>query len=878
MTGSEIRSRFLKYFEEHGHRVVKSSPLLPKDDPSLLFTNAGMVQFKRVFTGDEQRDYPRAASSQKCVRAGGKHNDLDNVGFTARHHTFFEMLGNFSFGDYFKRDAIQMAWELLTEGYGLPADKLYATVYRDDDEAFDLWRTVVGLPEERVSRLGDEDNFWAMGDTGPCGPCSEVLIDQGPEMGCDRPDCAPGCDCDRYLELWNLVFMQFNRDETGKLTPLPKPSIDTGLGLERLTAVLQGKRTNFDSDLFSHIMQAIGERSGRTYGADHKEDICFRVIADHARATAFLISDGILPSNEGRGYVLRRIMRRAIRFGSKLGMHDPFLSDIAMAVMDSMSGAYPELLPSKEFVSKIVQGEEKRFFQTLENGLSLLYGEIAKLQGEAKVLAGDVAFRLYDTFGFPLDVLNDVGREEGFSVDMDAFHAAMEKQREMSRKSWKGSGELEIPEVYRALLGQGVATEFVGYDHGACSARVEALVMDGKAVERASAGDEVEILLDRTPLYGEAGGQVGDRGMIRSSQVEIEILDSSKHAGQLIVHRGRVDKGEIHKGDSVEAVTDSERRMRTARNHTATHLLHSALRSLVGDHVKQAGSLVSPERLRFDFAHFEALDNKVLEAVEDLVNEGIRKDDPVTTVETDMEQAVESGAMALFEERYGDRVRMVTVGEASVELCGGTHVRRTGEIGFFKILSESSVAAGVRRIEAVTGSDALLVVRRMEHDLREAASLVKARPEELKSRIEKLLANQKKLEKDLHAARMGGAVDVLGEVLQQVKKVNGIPVVGAQVELSDPKELRDLGDRVRDRLKSGVAVLGAVSDGKAILLALVTKDLTDRLHAGKIIGKVVAKVGGKGGGRPDMAQAGGPQGERLAEALDGVYTAVEESL
>ena len=878
MTGNDIRSLFLKFFEDRGHRVVKSSSLLPQDDPTLLFTNAGMVQFKRVFIGEERRDYSRATSSQKCVRAGGKHNDLENVGQTARHHTFFEMLGNFSFGDYFKRDAIRMGWELLTEGYGLPADKLYATVYLEDDEAYELWKTEVGVPEERISRHGEKDNFWAMGDTGPCGPCSEILIDQGPEMGCGRPDCAPGCECDRYLELWNLVFMQFNRDESGVMTPLPKPSIDTGMGLERLAAVLQGKKNNFDTDLFAPIMKAIEARSGCAYLEDAKKDISFRVIADHARAALFLISDGILPSNEGRGYVLRRILRRAVRYGTSLGMHDPFLHDIAGAVIEVMGGQYPELVQSREFVAKVVQAEEKRFFQTLENGLSVLNDEMSKLDKDHGVLPGEVAFRLYDTFGFPVDIVNDVGREEGFIVDQKGFEAAMDRQREQSRKSWKGSGDAEIPEAYRNLLGQGMASEFLGYELSATAAKVVALVSNGKAVDRVEAGDEVEVILDRTSLYGEAGGQVGDRGVIRSQGCELEVTDSVKYGGQLIAHRCKVSKGSLSVGEEVEAVAESEWRMRTARNHTATHLLHAVLRSVLGDHVKQAGSLVSPERLRFDFVHFEHIDSELLHRIEEEVNEAVRSDYDVTTAITSMEEAIESGAIALFEERYGEEVRKVSVGDFSTELCGGTHVTRTGEIGFFKLVSETGVAAGVRRIEALTGSGADAYVRNIEDEMRRIGSLVKAPSGEIRAKIERIVANQKKLEKELQTARMGKTRDVLGDLLEQVRKVDGVSVLAARVEMPGPKELRELGDRVRDRLGSGVAVLGTVQEGKAILLSLVTKDLSKTLHAGKIVGRVAELVGGRGGGRPDMAQAGGPNADQLNEALEQVYTIVEEHL
>ncbi len=877
MTSNEIRARFLDYFAQRNHRVVKSSPLLPKDDPSLLFTNAGMVQFKRVFLGDEKRDYVRASTSQKCVRAGGKHNDLENVGYTARHHTFFEMLGNFSFGDYFKREAIHFAWELLTEGYGLPKDKLYASVFRDDDDAYDIWHKDVGLPEDRIIRLGEKDNFWAMGDTGPCGPCSEILIDQGPEMGCDRPDCAPGCDCDRYLELWNLVFMQYNRDETGVMKPLPRPSIDTGMGLERITAVLQGKKTNFGTDLFSSIFRRLEGISGKQYGDDTKSDLSMRVIADHIRSVTFLISDGIFPSNEGRGYVLRRILRRAVRYGKAIGLDKPFMFDLSKEVVETMQGAYPELAGSHDFVSKVILNEEERFLQTLENGLALLYDQIeAFRKRNVTALPGELAFKLYDTFGFPLDVLFDVGREEGFTVDQAGFTREMEKQRERSRKSWKGSGEQEIPEVYRDLLSKGVQTPFLGYHQQRTSAKVLALVTAGGPVNGIGEGDAAEVVLDRTTLYGESGGQVGDVGVIRTPKALMEVGNTVKYAGELVVHHGVMKKGGLSVGDDVEVAYEEEIRGNTARNHTATHLLHAALRKILGTHVKQAGSLVAPDRLRFDFSHFQAIDDETLRAVEDEVNRAIWKNMTVGTTEMDMEEAAKTGAMALFEERYGDRVRMVSIADFSAELCGGTHTSTTGEIGLFKILSESSVAAGIRRIEALTGPGAMDYLRAGERALKQVASLVKAGPEDVVDKVEKLLARQRGLEREIADLKVQDAAKGIDGLLEQVREINGVPLLATEVSVSDHRQLRELGDRIRDRMKSGVMVLGAAVDGKAVLLAMVSPDLTARFHAGNIVGEAARKVGGKGGGKPAMAQAGGPDKEHIAEALEEVRRLLRE--
>jgi len=871
MTANEIREKFLNYFAGANHRIVKSSSLLPKDDPTLLFTNAGMVQFKRVFLGEEKRDYARATTSQKCVRAGGKHNDLENVGHTARHHTFFEMLGNFSFGDYFKREAIRFSWELLTEGYGLPKDLLYVSVFRDDDEAYDIWKKDIGHPEQRIIRMGEKDNFWAMGDTGPCGPCSEILIDQGPDMGCDRPDCAPGCECDRYLELWNLVFMQYNRDESGTMTPLPKPSIDTGMGLERISAVLQGKKNNYDSDLFSGIFAELEKISGKSYGADSKIDLSMRVIADHVRSVTFLIADGIFPSNEGRGYVLRRILRRALRYGKAMGMDKPFLHDLSGSVVETMKSAYPDLVGSHDFVSNLIFSEEERFLQTLENGLSLLYDQVETLRGKgARTLPGELAFKLYDTYGFPLDILFDVGKEEGFEVDQAAFNQEMEKQRARSRKSWKGSGEAEIPEVYRELLGRGVQTPFEGYGKRLVEATALALVKDGEEVKELREGETGEVVLDRTTMYGEAGGQVGDVGVIQSSGATMEVENTVKYAGALVAHRGPIKSGTLKAGDRVDVYYIEEARASTARNHTATHLLHAALRKILGTHVKQAGSLVSPDRLRFDFTHFASIDEETLLKIEDEVNSAIWHNIEVSTREMDMEEAMRTGAMALFEERYGDRVRLVSISDVSAELCGGTHAGRTGDIGLFKIISESSVAAGIRRIEALTGPGAMAYLKDRDRQLKEISTLLKAGQEDLPARIDKLLSRQRSLEKEIEQLKSKETAKGVEQILDKAREVKGVQLLATQVEAAGPKELRELGDRIRDKMKSGVIVLGSEADGKAILLALVTPDLTSRYQAGKIIGQVAKAVGGRGGGKPDIAQAGGPQKENLPKALEEV--------
>jgi alanyl-tRNA synthetase len=878
MKASDIRAGFLDFFKAREHTIVKSAALVPKDDPTLLFTNAGMVQFKRVFTGEEKRDYHRAVTSQKCVRAGGKHNDLENVGYTARHHTFFEMLGNFSFGDYFKKGAIEFAWALLVDGFNLPADKLYATVYNDDDEAYELWQTVVGLPPQRIYRLGEKDNFWAMGDTGPCGPCSEILIDQGESLGCGRPDCEPGCDCDRYLELWNLVFMQFDRDASGNMTPLPKPSIDTGMGLERISAVVQGVLSNFETDLFMPLIEHVQEMSGVGYVSQAEllqsgregpqTNVSLKAVADHARALTFLIGDGILPENIGRGYVLRRILRRAVRHGRLLGIEKPFLHKISGHVIDLMSDAYPELVDGRSFIQKIILNEEERFSETLDHGLKLLSDEIDLLkQNNGVVISGDVAFKLYDTFGFPLDLTADVARESGFGVDTVGFEAAMSEQKAQSRASWKGSGEAAVPPAVNELTARRFTVDFVGYVRTREEAELTLIMKGGQKVDTAGQGDDVELVFTATPFYGESGGQAGDTGRIRTNTALVTVTDTVRYPGNIVVHVGHVETGSIKTGDVMTLEVDEALRADTRRNHTATHLLHRILRQELGDHVKQAGSLVNPDRLRFDFTHFESIPQETLAKIERRVNDVIRENLPVVTQVMSMEEATATGAVALFEERYGDTVRVVSVGDFSMELCGGTHCRRSGDIGAFLIVAEGSVAAGVRRLEALTGRASIEAIQNRLGALRSISDRLKVSPDLVPERLDKIMARQKELEKQIEKGMHQTSKDHTAEALQQVKIVNGVNFLAAKVQVDNPKALRELGDKTKDKLKSGVIALAAESGGKALLLTIVTPDLQKRFHAGNIIKELAAVVGGGGGGRPDMAQAGGPKPEHIDAAL-----------
>jgi alanyl-tRNA synthetase len=876
MTGNEIREKFLTFFKKNNHAIIEDSSLIPQDDPTLLFTNAGMVQFKRVFMGEEKREYTRAATCQRCVRAGGKHNDLENVGHTARHHTFFEMLGNFSFGDYFKEEAIQMAWEFLTVDLGLPKEKLWISVFEDDDEAFSLWEKIEDLPKGRIVRLGEADNFWSMGDTGPCGPCSEIHIDQGPEVGCGSPDCKMGCDCDRYLELWNLVFMQFYRDETGKMTPLPKPSIDTGMGLERVAAVVQGKQTNYDSDLFTPIISSIATLCSKPYGEDKRTDTAMKVIADHCRATAFLVADGMLPSNEGRGYVLRRIMRRAVRFGRSLGLERPFLAEITAEVVKNMQQAFPHLSEAAGLLAKVVHNEEERFRETLDNGLVMLNTEIKRLQKEGSAsVPGDFIFKLYDTYGFPVDIVRDVALEQELTIDEPGFTRAMEEQRTQSKKSWKGGSLAVMSAGVKKLVNEGHKTVFVGYKSHRENSIIKGLLDHaGETVFKATQGESVSIFCPETPFYAEAGGQIGDQGEINGPNGKAKVVDTVVVADGIILHEAEIIEGDLSIDDQVELKVMEGRRQRIASNHSATHILHAAMKSVLGDHVKQSGSLVTPKRLRFDFTHFSPISRKELVRIEKLANEEIRANSPLNTVMLEKEEAIQSGAVALFGEKYGDKVRVVSIGNFSKELCGGTHVRATGEIGLLKITAETSIAAGVRRIEAVTGPEAINIFQSREMQLAELATLLKVPAENLGAKIEKLLSAQKELEKEVSRLTAKLTLGDIDGIINNAKMVGDIRVVVSRVVLDSPKTLREMGDKIRDKLGSGIVVLGGEYQGKAALLAMVTKDLTGTYKAGNIIKEVSALVGGSGGGRPDMAQAGGPNPDKLNDALRAVFDIV----
>ncbi|NLN59953.1 MAG: alanine--tRNA ligase [Deltaproteobacteria bacterium] len=869
MTGSEIRESFLKYFEGKGHTRVPSGSLVPKDDPTLLFTNAGMVQFKNCFLGLEDRGYRRATSSQKCVRAGGKHNDLENVGVTSRHHTFFEMLGNFSFGDYFKQEAIAWAWAYLTEVLQLPKDRLWITIYKNDDEAFKIWHEEIGVPLERIVRMGEKSNFWMMGDTGPCGPCSEILYDQGREAGCGRPTCDVHCDCDRHLEIWNLVFTQFDRDSAGNLTPLPNPNIDTGMGLERLTAVMQGVMSNYDTDMFQDIIRYMEEISGKRYGTDEEQDVSIRVIADHSRAVTFLIGDGILPSNEGRGYVLRRILRRAARHGKLIGVHRPFLHDAAGIVINGMKDAYPDLLEKTTYIRKVILNEEQRFGETLGSGLKILQEEIASLKTSGTwVIPGATVFKLYDTYGFPTDLTEDIVRKDGFSLDMAGFTQAMARQREKARESWKGSGEEAVSEIYQKLAVEGISTRFVGYEgrvHGATP--VLAILKNGRKIDVLQQGETGEIILGETPFYGETGGQVGDTGTMEGQDSVFDVLDAKRPLPDLISHVGEVKKGTIRVGDTLHLRVDDELRRATEANHSGTHILQAALKAVLGDHIKQSGSLVTPDRLRFDFTHFSRIEDEDLARVERLCNRIIRRNLPVGTTVMALDEAVRAGATAVFDEKYTNEVRVVSMGDVSMELCGGTHVSRTGDIGLLKIIHESAIAAGVRRIEALTGREAIRHVQKMEEELKKTAGILRTSPLETADKAEKMLRYQKDMEREIETLKEKMAVRDSSDLTTQTKNIKGIPVLTSVVDAPDAKRLRDFGDKLRDRMSSGIILLGCVADGKAMLLCIVTKDLSARYHAGNLIKEIAPLVGGSGGGRPDMAQAGGTKPENLREAL-----------
>ena len=872
MKSAEIRKRFLDYFARQGHEVVASSPLVPANDPTLLFTNAGMVQFKDVFLGLEKRPYSRAASSQRCVRAGGKHNDLENVGYTARHHTFFEMLGNFSFGDYFKREAIRYGWEFLTEDLGLPGERLWVTVYEEDEEAEAIWLNEIGVDPRQFRRLGADSNFWAMGDTGPCGPCTEIFYDHGPDVP-GGPPGSPDEDGDRYVEIWNLVFMQYERAADGTMKPLPKPSVDTGMGLERIAAVMQGTYNNYQIDLFQSLMKAAAAATG----VKASETPSLRVIADHIRACAFLIVDGVVPSNEGRGYVLRRIIRRAIRHGYKLGQQEPFFHQLVATLDAEMGEAYPELTKAADRVARVLLQEEQRFAETLDQGMGLLETAIEGLSG--KVIPGETAFKLYDTFGFPLDLTADIARERGLSVDEAGFARAMEAQRERGRAA-SVFGANESMALAASLQAEGVEippTEFVGYDGDTAEAKAGPIVVDGKPAASAAEGDQVTVFLDRTPFYAESGGQVGDTGTLTAGGFEMEVTDTQK-VGKAHGHIGRVVSGRLSAGDTVTATIDRARREAIVLNHSATHLLHAALRTVLGDHVTQKGSLVAPDRLRFDFSHHQPVTADELEQIEALVNEQIRRNAEAETAVMDFDAAVAAGAMALFGEKYDARVRVLRIGDFSTELCGGTHVTRAGDIGLLKITSEAGIAAGVRRIEAVTGDRALAWVRAGESALGRIAGMVRATREEAEDKVRHLLDRSRQLERELEQLKARLASGQGSDLADRATEVGGIKVLAARVDGADPKALREAVDRLKQRLGTAVVVLGSVEDDKARLVAGVTGDVTDRIKAGALVGEIAPLVGGRGGGRPDMAQAGGSDPAGMDAALERVPAYVAEQI
>lgn len=874
MTSADIREAFLSYFESKQHQRVASSSLIPGNDPTLLFTNAGMVQFKDVFLGQESRPYVRATTSQRCVRAGGKHNDLENVGYTARHHTFFEMLGNFSFGDYFKRDAIKYGWEFLTspQWMNLPAEKLTVTVYADDVEAYDIWKDEMGIPVERIIRIGDNkggkyasDNFWAMGDTGPCGPCTEIFFDHGADIWGGPPGSAEE-DGDRFIEIWNIVFMQYERTADGKMTPLPKPSVDTGMGLERISAVMQGVHNNYEIDLFQHILNAAAEVTG----IPDKKNQSLRVIADHIRSAAFLIVDGVVPSNEGRGYVLRRIMRRAIRHAHKLGVRGAFFYKLVKPLAEVMGEAYPELLSAVGQIEKVILAEEEQFAKTLDNGMQVLQEVLANLEGD--VIPGDVVFKLYDTFGFPVDLTNDIAREQDIKLDEAGYEKAMNEQRKRSQAA--GGFSHDYTKDFK-LDGM---TDFTGYSDLTGSVKVVAVYKDGALVDVLNADEQGIVILDKTPFYAESGGQVGDVGYLAANGVKIEVRDVSK-ASNHHLHHVVVLNGSVKKGDNLTANVDASLRQAIALNHSATHLLHAALREVLGDHVSQKGSLNDSQRLRFDFSHFEGITPAQLETIENRVNEQIRLNSPVETTVTDMDSAVKRGAMALFGEKYGDNVRVLNMGNGfSVELCGGTHAKRTGDIGVMRLVSESGVAAGVRRIEAVTGINALAFDRANEQQLEAIGGLLKTRPDSILGKLEQLLASQKKLEKELQQLKAKLATSSGGDLASTAKVIHGIKVLAAKIEGADRKSLLATMDQMKSKLGSAVVLLATVDDKGVALVAGVTKDLVDKIKAGDLMQDAAARLGGKGGGRPDSAQGGGPDETALPSVLDGVYSWVESRL
>jgi len=865
MTSAELRAAFLEFFRQRGHAVRPSSSLIPGNDPTLLFTNAGMVQFKDVFLGREKLDFTRAATSQRCVRAGGKHNDLENVGYTARHHTFFEMLGNFSFGDYFKKDAIHFAWDFLTKELGIPAERLWVTVFDEDSEAEAIWLEDVKVDPQRFSRIGAKDNFWSMGDVGPCGPCTEIFYDHGEHIP-GGPPGSPDEDGDRYIEVWNLVFMQYDRDKDGNLNPLPAPSVDTGMGLERIAAVMQGVHSNYEIDLFQNLLKA----AAKLAGTDNLDNSSLRVIADHIRSCAFLVADGVLPSNEGRGYVLRRIIRRAIRHGYRLGIREIFFYQLVAPLVTGMGEAYPELAKAQEQVERVLKKEEERFAETLEQGMKILENCVGKLDGH--VIPGDVVFQLYDTYGFPVDLTADFAREHNLTVDHSGFEVEMSAQRDRARAGGSFAAD------YDQDIKHDSNTDFTGYYTLNGSVEIIGLFKKGQPVDMLEAGDEGVVILDQTPFYAESGGQVGDTGLIECGGTVFEVQDTQKQGGTLFLHKGKVLQGLLSAGQACEVSVDEEARKATERNHSATHLLHAALRTTLGEHVAQKGSLVNAERLRFDFSHFEPMTPEEIAIIEDMVNAQIRLNNPVAAEVMAKDDAMKAGAMALFGEKYGDEVRVLKIGEFSTELCGGTHVDRAGDIGLFKIVSETGVAAGVRRLEAVTGKAALDWIEQREKSLQSIASVLKTSADKAADKVQQLLEKNRSLEKELEKLKAKLASSAGDELTNQAVDINGVNVLAVKVEDVDPKALRDLADQLKNKLGTAALVLAVVNGDKVSLIASVSKDTTDKVKAGELVNFVATQVGGKGGGRPDMAQAGGNDPSNLAAALKAVPDWVRERL
>ncbi len=869
MKSNEIRKKFLEFFNENGHTIVSSSSLIPDKDPSLLFVNAGMVQFKNLFLGIEKREYVRATTCQKCVRAGGKHNDLENVGKTLRHHTFFEMLGNFSFGDYFKEDAIAYAWKLLGDIYQLDKKKMWITVYKDDDEAAKIWKSI-GIREDRIVRLGEKDNFWSMGEEGPCGPCSEILYDLGEHVGCKRPSCAVGCDCDRFLEIWNLVFMEFDRSGDGEMTKLPRPSIDTGMGLERIASIMQGKLGNYETDLFRPIITRLEDVSHNVYGENEKTDIAMRVISDHIRGATFVINDGVLPSKDGRGYVLRRILRRALRYGKKIGIEREFLSDLSSTVVDIMGDVYPDIKNNHPYIVRVIKGEEERFIETLSTGMKVYDEFVDEISSKGEsVMSGEMIYKLYDTFGFPLDITTEMAQEDGLSMDMDGFARSLEEQKERSRTSSRIKGE-GLDQVHVSVLKQGISSEFLGYDMVRIpEARIITLIKNDTMVDEIRAGETGEAFFDQTPFYAESGGQVEDEGTVDWTGGTARVTAAKKIKEDLFSHTIVVEKGILKKNQVVDLSINTERRKSIARNHTATHLLQYALRQILGDHVKQSGSLVDKDRLRFDFTHFQAMDESEVARVEDIVNEKIMEGIDVCTQKKSREEAMREGATALFEEKYGDEVRVVSISDFSAELCGGTHVRNTGEIGSFYIVSEGSLASGVRRIEAVTGKSALDYKRKMDATIRGIARVANTEPERVRERIENLVAELNAQSREMEKLKDELTGYKVEDAIKGASEKDGVKVVSLFVPNARAEDLRKVTDIIRDRVKSCVAVVGTRDNVKGMVIVAVSKDLLGKYNAGKMMKKMMEHYGGKGGGGPQIAQGGVP-GDKIKAALSSV--------